>query len=509
MLYSQDAGVLFLEVPKTGSVALSKGLKGVCRQMRELPRHLSAHRARAELGSEKWDQIDTLAVIREPSRWLQSWYRYTVGKGRVDSELPFASFVKLVAENGLIDGENIRVLTQFERIADRRGREVIVSELLCFEYLSDEYSRVNNMYLGGSGAPLARSNVSPPLQADISPMLQDLIHSRWDKDYAIWNEVHEGARRRFESNPDAEATNSNRTQTEQIVVRQAEPVPLASGKRSQGRDLKVESNSTHTLTNERVVTRHHPLSPIDEPEVSVSAHKDPVVVFTVGKVGSSSVSDAIDNSDFETLQVHVLGQRVRERAELRPQVRHLQASLRVLELIEAEEAIKFVSLFREPVSRNVSAFFQNFAKLVGGDVEQLNVNQVQNLICETVPPHQTQQWIEDELAPVTGVDVSRHRLFDGPAVAAEAKWPTLLLRSDCTDSMKSAAIGNFLDDPELVVKRDSNVTAAKAGGRLSQQIKKLGLPANYVDECLSQPFVATTWTPAEIEATRQKWTEST
>ena len=233
-----------------------------------------------------------------------------------------------------------------------------------------------------------------------------------------------------------------------------------------------------------------------------------VSVFTMGKVGSSSVTDALASAGLETLQVHVLQCNARERAARRPNVRHLQSSVEVLDIIENEEPIRFVHLVRDPISRNVSAFFQNFERLVGGDVDDYTVDQITNLICEKVLPEEPQEWLDTEFSPFTGVDLGKHRMFDGAAIATEAKWPLLLLRSDFDDVVKSNALNDFLGREDIIVARSKNVTSGKVGGSMSSQIKSAGMPSSYVDECLAQPFVSTTWSPSEIEALRSRWTAS-
>ena len=197
MLYSQDKGVLFLEVPKTGTVAVATAVRGICRQYRALPRHVPAHRARREFTPERWKELKTVAFVREPTAWLRSWYRYANGIGRIGEDISFNSFVELVAHDAPINGQNIGVKTQFERISDRRQRRVIVSRLLCFEHLADEYNSVNAELLNGEGKDLTRKNVSPRKDAQIAPETEQLISERWAIDAQIWAEVKAKADRRM------------------------------------------------------------------------------------------------------------------------------------------------------------------------------------------------------------------------------------------------------------------------------------------------------------------------
>lgn len=238
----------------------------------------------------------------------------------------------------------------------------------------------------------------------------------------------------------------------------------------------------------------------------------PVAIYTMGKVGSSSVTTALTGAGFEALQIHVLRgglKTLKRRMERRPNAAHLKTSVQVVELIDSGQPPMTITLMREPVARNVSAFFQNFGRLVGGDVDSYTAKEIQSLICEKVSPREPQDWIEEELEEIAEVDFGRHHLYRGATTATEAKWPVLLLRSDLDDDSKSASMREFLDHPDITVERSSNITAEKSGGDLYSEIKRIGLPKSYVDECLSQPFVKNLLSAEEIEASKARWTEST
>ena len=64
----------WIEVPKTGSSALTRGLKG--RVFSHPMRHVSGHKARDLLGAPLWTEYDSWAVMREPFDWVASWFRF-------------------------------------------------------------------------------------------------------------------------------------------------------------------------------------------------------------------------------------------------------------------------------------------------------------------------------------------------------------------------------------------------------------------------------------------------
>lgn len=199
MLYSPERGVLILEVPKTGTVALSTGLRDVCQQVKELQRHVGANQARKHFGKDRWNELETVAVVREPISWLRSWYRYLNGKERLGPDLSFHTFVERIAQGDSVDGNRINVRSQFYRLSDGRQQRVIVKHLLCFEHLGDEYASLNSDLLGGQGAPLQKANVSPRKKTEVTDELQALIRDRWSQDFDIWRAAKGRANRKYQA----------------------------------------------------------------------------------------------------------------------------------------------------------------------------------------------------------------------------------------------------------------------------------------------------------------------
>ncbi|MEQ9823985.1 MAG: putative capsular polysaccharide synthesis family protein [Puniceicoccaceae bacterium] len=94
----------------------------------------------------------------------------------------------------------------------------------------------------------------------------------------------------------------------------------------------------------------------------------PVVVYQMGKVGSSSIYESLRRlyNNKNVYHVHYLNPKyisriVEKRTRLGLSIPgHIQTSQLVRELIRSEsENLKFISLVRDPFSRNLSAFFEN------------------------------------------------------------------------------------------------------------------------------------------------------
>ena len=102
----------------------------------------------------------------------------------------------------------------------------------------------------------------------------------------------------------------------------------------------------------------------------------PIVVYQMGKVGSSSVTESLKLAGVNhVFHVHRMNpdniQRVRKE--------YLDNNQRPLDekvgerlcrsIVERRRKAKFITLVREPISRNISAFFQNFMRFTGAEYD--------------------------------------------------------------------------------------------------------------------------------------------
>ena len=89
-----------------------------------------------------------------------------------------------------------------------------------------------------------------------------------------------------------------------------------------------------------------------------------VIIYQMGKVGSSSIYNSV-NRYFKTYHIHYLNEKIISQIYQKSKDKnqsvplHLETSTEVLNLLKSEKKIKIISLIREPISRNLSAFFEN------------------------------------------------------------------------------------------------------------------------------------------------------
>lgn len=244
-----------------------------------------------------------------------------------------------------------------------------------------------------------------------------------------------------------------------------------------------------------------------------------VLVYQMGKVGSSTIYATLKNSGIRSMQVHqLLPENLDKTAKIRGvkarDDRYCRAVSKVLK--GRRRQVRIITLVREPISQNYSAYFQNFARLSGNSMDtadswKLDVDVVvENYLSNYVNMAAT-HFFDKEFGPVTGIDVYSfpfpHEL--GYQIIKEGPISVLILRVDTPDGIKTAAINEFLGTsiPELV---KSNVSEEKLYAKLYADFKtRLQLPQGTVDCFLNCRYTRHFFTSEERRKLAERWTEET
>lgn len=241
-----------------------------------------------------------------------------------------------------------------------------------------------------------------------------------------------------------------------------------------------------------------------------------LVVLQMGKVGSRSIVDAIETATgSEALHVHstradLLDQMVEmQRKQGLPIPPHIALSRRLLSLLEQKKPLKVVSLVREPIDRNLSAFFQNLSleeKLIE-DFSDADVDEYVRRFVDTYPHHVPLGWFDKQIKPALGIDVYAQR-FDhdlGYAFFERDNIELLVMRAESSDDVKRAAVENCFGI-DLGEFANANVSSAKSYGDLYSQFKaRVVLSPEYIDEMYNSRYTKHFYTEAEREEFVAKW----
>jgi hypothetical protein len=245
----------------------------------------------------------------------------------------------------------------------------------------------------------------------------------------------------------------------------------------------------------------------------------PVLVYQMGKVASSSIYSSLKRTKaIDAFHVHRLNPEnislVREehvrRGDSPP---NEQEGIYLYEKVirPRKKPVKIISLVREPVGRNISAFFQNLQSFEGManahsfvDTNQLIENFLQRYNHD-VPL----TWFDIELHATTGIDIYQHSFphQQGYCVIKAYPYDLLIIRHDLDDRQKEKCIAKFLGIDSFYISRANEAMTKEYADAYRKFIDAIKVPTEYVDRMLSSKYAQHFYSQEERQAIYRKWTK--
>jgi hypothetical protein len=249
----------------------------------------------------------------------------------------------------------------------------------------------------------------------------------------------------------------------------------------------------------------------------------PIIVFQMGKVGSSSVYDALRDLDLDVpvYHAHVLNRfDVYAEGIRRTQVSH-ENSLAVLEQGRALRRLvdsgrwkcwSLVSLVRAPIPRSISGFFENLESFVPDfrsrfERQAISVAELIDTFLHHHRDYSIIHWFDDQVRDVFGIDV-----FAAPFPHAQGyaryhndRARLLLMRLEDLNHCVGAAMCDFMGLERLPLQRRNSGMDKPYADLYRRFVEELVLPSAYIQEMHSTRYARQFYTPAELEASIAGW----
>lgn len=189
----------FLAVPKTGSTAYEQALGPhadiVVRdppQLKHAPIYRYNRFFRPMFEKQGAEDMETLAVMREPIDWLSSWYRYRArpfmaGKPNSTSDMTFDTFVDAYATGKPPSFANVGSQAKF---LEARPNGTRIAHL--FRY--DDQTALNAFLEArlGRAFELPRANVSPPRDVTLSADVEQKLRRKCAAEFDLYASIPDG-----------------------------------------------------------------------------------------------------------------------------------------------------------------------------------------------------------------------------------------------------------------------------------------------------------------------------
>ena len=241
-----------------------------------------------------------------------------------------------------------------------------------------------------------------------------------------------------------------------------------------------------------------------------------VLVYQMGKVASTSVFHSLlDLPDCQAYHVHRMAPdniaRLRQAYLDRgmPPLDDRLGKQLYQRLVLPGRPASVISLVREPISRNISAFFQGLDGYAGLRDAHRHLDTEALIDCflsrylHAIPL----EWFDREMKASLAIDV-----FDSPfpralgrLQLASGPYRLLLMRHDLDDGAKEQAVAEFLGRDDFRLRRVNEASAkgyAEAYRAFRDQIR---VPVEYADAMLGSRYAQHFYGADELEAIRRRW----
>lgn len=249
----------------------------------------------------------------------------------------------------------------------------------------------------------------------------------------------------------------------------------------------------------------------------VGKAEGPVLVYQMGKVGSTSVTAALSNGlgPERVAQVHFLSERFERRARGQARYeRQLAQRRRVLDLLNGEPSRRalFVTMVRDPVTRAVSDFFENPGIYLDPSdrLATASLDAMHDAFATRAPRAfaYPAQWFDGEFRAFTGVNVLELP-FDpalGYAVSRHDAFDLLILRTESMDHAFEPGMHRLLrDSPSFPVGRANAAEHKGPAGLRSRFVAGLTIDAGALEAAYANDFMRHFYAKDEIDRMRLRW----
>lgn len=241
---------------------------------------------------------------------------------------------------------------------------------------------------------------------------------------------------------------------------------------------------------------------------------NPVIVYQMGKVGSSSIVQSLEAQGvypvFHTHRLNPVNIEAARRAKHGRRPEEETTSLRLYRgIIRKRRLTRFVSLVREPVARNVSAFFQNLEQFAGvkRGAQNIDLEPLTQQFLDEYDHAVPLKWFDKEMYEMLGVDVyaTPFPRDKGYLVLREGPFDVMVLRAEAPDAVKAEALQDFLGLDHLEIQR-TNVSKQKWYAKAYDDFKKrLVLPKTYLDAMYNTKYTRHFYSDEEIDRICERW----
>lgn len=249
------------------------------------------------------------------------------------------------------------------------------------------------------------------------------------------------------------------------------------------------------------------------------SRKPPIIVYQMGRVGSQSMWNSLRSyAKAPVFHVHKMNPAsiakvFRDHADRHQLLRknHAGAMLRK-HIVAKQRRAMLVVLIREPISRNISAFFNKLFAGVGykknqGEKANPSIAELRYIFLETHNHAKPLIWFDVEMKGALGIDVYQYPFpkEKGYLSMEQDAFKMLIIKCELEDTYKERAISEFLGLDHFKLNRDNTAQDKTYGDLYKKFVETSHLPKDYVDTMCNSKYTKHFYTETEIQQIRSRW----
>ena len=242
--------------------------------------------------------------------------------------------------------------------------------------------------------------------------------------------------------------------------------------------------------------------------------KEIILVYTLGKVGSSTVAKTIKevSPDAIVFQPHFLSNHYL--TKILPKSNHYEFNIKVARQVNntlkiySNNKIKIITLVREPIERDISNVFQNPEDFIGNNsLLNMTSKELVNIYKSKENYDYTLNWFDNEFKQYTKIDLFKKNIDNTKKyfMFYEKEFDILLIKLEYLNDVGPKVLSEFLN---INIERMANANEGntKQSYELQKSFKKEYVPSKEIlHEVFSSKYMQFFYSENEIISFRRKY----
>jgi len=251
---------------------------------------------------------------------------------------------------------------------------------------------------------------------------------------------------------------------------------------------------------------------------------NPVIVYQMGKVGSKSVYDSLQalKPTVPIFHCHLLNHLdaiersiIKSRVDPKETLVEIKRGKELRKLIIGGSHKKWnlITLVRDPVSRNISAFFQNITELIPDVYERyhhklIGIDDIIKVFLYEYDHKAPLYWFDSQLKEVFGIDVFANDfpVTQGYQIYEDREARLLVIRLEDLNGCVGKAMEEFLRIGNFKVSNKNGASEKPYAKIYGEFLRHIVVPITYIDAMYNSKFAKHFYSGEEIQKFKEYWT---